>query len=534
VFLGAVGFVVLIACANVANLMLARGAGRRQEIAVRIALGAGRGRITRQVLTESLVIAAIGGAIGGALAVYGVRLVALAFPDGAPYYVSLGLDGRVVAFSVAVTALTGFLFGLAPALSVAHGDIQSTLRDGSRGGSAGVQRRRMRSALVLTEVALSVVLLVGASLLLRSYRSLTATDLGFTTQGVLSAHLSLPPSRYATWEMRRDFFERLYTRLEAIPGVEAVASAQGIPFSGWNVQSEMSVEGRPMPPKGQEYIVHFQDVSPGWFRAIGVPMKSGRAFTAADRDSSLRIGIVNESFVRAQFPDEDPIGKRFKFGSADESHDWWTIVGVVADYRHYRLPQAMGPAVYFPYLSIGDPTQTLVLRTRLDDPHALVPAVRDAVKSLDPQLPLYSVRTLDEVVDGSLWRERFQGQVLTVFALLALVLASVGIYGVIAWNVAQRTRELGVRMALGASRGRVLALVLGEGARLAALGIAAGIAGAFVLSRVLAGLLYGVKATDPLTYVTVPLVLAVVALTASFVPARRASAVDPIEAMRSE
>lgn len=535
VFLGAVGCVLLIACANVANLMLARGAARQREIAVRAALGAGRRQLVRQVLTESMLLALAGGAVGAVLAKFGVQLLRFAFPNGdVPFYVSLDMDGRVLLFAVLVSAITGVIFGLVPALRATSLDLNTALRDGGRAEAGGRSGGRLRSSLAVAEVALSVVLLVGATLLLRSYGALIGTDLGFDQRGVLTTAISLPGTTYDSDEKQRAFYDRLYARLAAIPGVQSVGSANGIPFSGWNVQAYMSIEGRPARAQGSELDVHYQNISPGYLSTIGVPIIRGRGFTSADRDSSVHIGVINEVLARQEFAGIDPIGKRIRFGGADSKEPWITIIGVAKEFRHYRLPKPMGPAVYFPQLANPSASQTLVLRTSLPDPMALVPAVREALKELDPDVPAFQVQTLEQAVSRSLWRQRLQGQVLGTFATLALLLAAVGIYGVISYAVAQRTRELGVRMALGATRGQVLGLVLGQGLRLAAVGVVIGIVAALALSRVVASLLYGVSATDIATFVGVPVALAVIAMLATLVPARRATRVDPVVAMRTE
>jgi len=535
VFLGAVGCVLLIACANVANLMLARGAARQREIAVRVALGAGRRRLVRQVLTESMLLALAGGVAGAVLAKFGVQLLRFAFPNGdVPFYVSLDMDGRVLLFAVLVSALTGVIFGLVPALRATRLDLNASLRDGGRAEAGGRSGGRLRNSLAVAEVALSVVLLVGATLLLRSYGALIGTDLGFDQHGVLTAAISLPATTYENDEKQRAFYEQLYARLAAIPGVVSVGSANGIPFSGWDVQSHMSIEGRPARAQGEELDIHYQNISPGYLPTIGVPIMRGRGFTAADRDSSVHIGVINEVLARQEFAGIDPIGKRIHFGDAGSKDPWITIIGVAKEFRHYRLPQPMGPAIYFPQLATPSASQTLVLRTSLPDPMALAPAVREVLKELDPDVPAFQVQTLEQAVSRSLWRQRLQGQVLGTFATLALLLAAVGIYGVISYAVAQRTRELGVRMALGATRGQVLGLVLGQGLRLAVAGVAIGIVAALALSRVVASLLYGVSATDLATFVGVPVALALIAMLATLVPARRATRVDPVVAMRTE
>ena len=532
VFLAAVGLVLLIACANVANLMLARGASRYREIAVRTALGAARGRLIRQLLTESMLIAMLGGVVGVVAGVYGVQLFKFAFPSDVPFYFTLAADPRALAVAAGVIVLTGALFGVLPALRTTNVDVTGALRDGARSGD-GASRVAMRNALVVTEVGLSVILMVGAMLLIRSYRAYITTNLGFDQQGILTARITLPRATYAEQSRRLAFYEQLQARTAALPGVKVVGLSQGIPFSGWDLQSELTVFGRPPARANQEIISHYQYVFPTFFPSLGITLQRGRMLAASDRDTLNLAGVVNETFVKQVFPTEDPIGKRVKLGS-NPSEPWITIVGVVRDFRHYRLPQPMGPAVYMSYAANPVSTQTLSIRTTAAEPHSLVSSLRDIVRQMDPQIALYDVKTMDEAVNRSLWRQRLQGQVLGIFAALALVLAVVGIYGVISYTVAQRTRELGVRVALGAQRIHVLGLVLGHGARLAAMGIAVGLVGAFALKGTLASLLYGVKSTDVISFVGVPLVLGAVTLLATYLPARRAMKVDPLVAIRAD
>jgi putative ABC transport system permease protein len=532
VFMWAVGLVLLMVCANVANLMLARGATRAREIAVRSALGATRARLGRQLMTESLLVAALGGAIGVLIAWWGVRLLRFAFPDQMPpYFITLALDGTTLFFVLAIAILTGLLFGTVPSLRGTKVDLNSALRDGARGAGEGLQRSRLRSGLVIGEVALSVILMIGALLLVRSYRNLEGTRLGFEERGIISARLSLPAKDYPTRAHSLAFYERYLERLRAIPGVAAAASAQGIPFSGWNVQAQARIEGSPQPRRGEELISHYQVVTPDYFKTIGVQLVRGRWLTPADRDSTAPAVLVNEQMVKRGFNGADPIGKRLTIGG---SREFATVVGVVSDFRHYRLPQPMGPATYFTFATSPPRTQTIVLRATEDDPSTLVPAMREVLKELDPKLALYSIQSFEEVVSRSLWRQRLQGSVLSVFAALALALACIGLYGVISYAVAQRTRELGVRLALGASRRDVLMLVFGQSGRLVIAGVAAGMAGAWFAVRVLESLLYGVEAKDLMTFASVPVLLAIVALLAAVIPARRASRVDPIIAMRAE
>lgn len=533
VFLAAVTLVLLIACANVANLMLARGAARQREIAVRTALGAGRGRLIRQLLTESMLIAILGGVVGAGFGVWGVQLLRFAFPNDVPFYITLAVDPRALAFAAVIIALTGMLFGAIPAFTATRIDINSSLRDGAR-GSDSAARVNIRGLLVVGEVGMSVVLLIGAMLLIRSYHAYTTTKLGFDERGILTGRVSLPREKYDDAARRIAFYERLEERIGGLPGVSVVGSAMGIPFSGWDLQSEINVEGHPPVRANQAIISHFQQVFPTYFKAMGIPLLRGRMLATTDRDSLAQVGVVNETFVRSVFPHEEPLGKRVKLGDANSRDPWITIVGVIRDFRHYRLPQPMGPAIYMPYALSTPSTQTLVVRTSVADPYTLVPAIRAAIHELDGQVAMSDVKTMDAAVSRSLWRQRLQGQVLGTFAALALLLATVGMYGVISYAVAQRTRELGVRVALGAQRRHVLALVLGQGARLAAVGIVLGLGAALLLTRTIATLLYGVSSTDAATFIGVPLILALVTLVATYIPAHRAMRVDPLIAIRTE
>ncbi len=533
VFLAAVGLVLLIGCANVANLMLARGTSRYREMAVRTALGAERGRLIRQLLTESMLIAGMGGAIGAVFGMWAVRLFRFAFPNDVPFYFSLTADPRALAFAAIVTMLTGILFGAIPAVRTTQLDINSALRDGARSGDSG-SRARIRSALVIGELAISVILMIGAMLLIRSYRAYTTTRLGFDETGILTARITLPEFRYDASANRIAFFDQLESRVRNLPTVTSVGSAAGIPFSGWDIQSELNVFGRPPAQPNQEIITHYQLVYPDFFKAMGVPVVRGRMLNESDRDSLAPTGVVNETLVKQAFPGQDPIGKRLKTGGPDTRDPWITIVGVIRDFRHYRLPQPMGPALYTHYATVAGRSQTLVVRTTAADPYGLVPAIRAAVRGLDPQIAIYAVKTMNDAVSQSLWRQRLQGQVLGIFAALALLLATLGIYGVISYTVAQRTREIGVRVALGAQRRNVLALVLGEGMRLVAIGIGIGVLGALAVTRALSSLLYGVSATDVTTYSTVPVLLGAIALAATYLPAARATRVDPLTAIRAE
>ena len=534
VFLGAVAMVLLIVCANVANLLLARGAARERELGVRVALGAGRGRIFSHVLLESLILAAVGGLLGALLTPWGVRLFAMAYPRDVPFYIALQVDAWIVAFVAGLVGTSAVLMGVIPSIRATSIDVGSALREGGRSGEMGTRSGRARGLLVVSELALSVVLLVGAVLLIRSYGALTSTDLGFAQDGILAARVSLPPAEYRVPAKRLDYWGRAYLRLAAIPGVEMVGSAEGIPFSGWNVQSGMTIAGRQPRGPDAELDVHYQNVSPDYLPAIGTRIVAGRGLTPADRDSVNLVGVINETLARSQFAGSSPLGQRIKWGGPDSEWPWITIVGVVSDFRHWRLPAPMRPAIYLPQLAQPTFSQTIVLRTSLPNPRSLEQEVRAALRELDLDAPAYQVQTFGQVVAASLWRQRLQGRVLGTFAVMALVLAALGIYGVISHGVTQRTRELGVRMALGATRREVAALILAQGSRLATVGITVGLVAAFALQGFVKQLLYGIEPSDPLTFTVVPLVLVVVAMAASLIPALRATRVDPAVAMRAE
>ena len=533
VFLAAVGLVLLIACANVANLMLARGMTRQREMAVRSALGAGRRDLVRQLMTESFVVATVGGVIGAAMGVWAVQLAPLVFPSGVPFYFDFGLDTRALMVAALLIVLTAVLCGVVPALRVTRVDINAALRDGDRSGTAAASGRA-RAALVIGELALSTVLMVGGVLLLRSYRAYTHVDLGFDRDGILTARVSLPGRSFDATARRIDFFEQLEGRIRAIPGVDAVGSAQGIPFSGWDVQGGIGFFGRPPARANEDFIAHFQAVFPDFFRALGIHVVRGRGLQASDRDTLAPVAVINETFARNAFPNENPIGKLVKYGGADSKDPWMTIVGVVGDFRHYRLPQPMGPAIYTPYAMAASWSQTLVIRTRVADPYALVPAVRATLRALDPQLALYDVKTMRDAIDQSLWRQRLQSEVLGVFAALAVALAAIGIYGLISYSVTQRTREIGVRVALGAPRRAVVGLVMSQSFRLLGIGLGLGLAASVLLSRSIASLLYGVEATDLVTLLVVCGTLIALTVVATSIPAVRAARVDPLLAMRAD
>jgi len=541
ILLGAVGLVLLIACANVANLMLARGAARRRELAVRAALGARRGRLVGQMLTESLVLGLAGGALGVLLAYAGLPLLLAAAPPDLPRLEQASVDGTVLAFALGVALLSGVIAGLVPALRGSNVAPEEALREAGAGGAGAVVRRdRLRAVLVAVEVALTVALLVGAGLLLRTGQALARVDLGFEAAGVVSGRVALPATGYPPGEPTRAAFARLLEEVEALPGVAVAAIANQVPLGGGSSTNGLLPEGRPL---SQESLIQggFRLVSPGYFEALEVPLVRGRLFTAADRAGAPKVMVINESLAAAAWPGEDPIGKRIvccEEPGPDGALPFKEVVGVVGDVRFRGLARDEGPAFYLPLGQEPDAAwawlqgSMAVIARAAGDPAALVPALRRTVTRFDPDLPLYDVAALAERRAEALAAERFNGVLLTLLGALGLVLAAVGVYGILAYFVGQRTRELGVRIALGASTRRIFALVLGQSLAPVAAGVAAGLALAAAGTRLLESQLYGVAGTDPATFVTVAAVLAAVAALAAAVPARRALAIEPARALR--
>ena len=534
VFAGAVVLVLLIACANVANLTLTRGAARAREISIRTALGASRRRIVRQLVTESVMLSLTGGAVGAIISVYGVRLLRLGFPDDVPYYIVLNVNVPTLLFAAVVSVMAGLAFGIVPAFRASKGSLDRVLREGGRAGSDGPSRGRLRDAIVVGELALSVTLMIGAGLLVKSYRAIASTKLGFEEHGIMSFRVSLPFAKYPESYQRLAYYDELERRLASLPQVASVGMGQGTPFSGWDVQAEVMAEGWPAPKPGEGFESHYQFVSPTFFATIGVPMQRGRAPTSADRNSAAAVAVVNATFAKRAFPGGDAIGKRVRVGGPDSQDPWVTIVGVIQDYRHYRLPAPMGPGLYFTQSSYAPAQQTVVIRVRSGDAESVMPAARAVLRDLDPDVPPFRIISFEQATAASLWRQRFQGMVVGVFAVLALVLASVGIYGVISYAVAQRTRELGIRVALGARVGDIIGMVVRHGAALTAWGVVLGVLGGAVLTGFLDDLLYEVRPRDPAVFSGVALGLGVVALVAASIPAWRATRVDPLVAMRPD
>jgi len=535
ILLAAVGFVMLIACANVASLMLGRTAARESEMAVRTALGAGRGRLVRQLLTESCCLAVAGGVLGLAIALLGTRLLLSLAPSDIPRLYNVRVDATVLLFTLATTALAALFFGAVPALQASGADTVLHLRTGDRGSRTRPGSARARSVLVVAEITLALMLLVGAGLLIKSFTRLREVNPGFNAARVSTFTVTLSPVKYKTLDQQRAFSTMLLDAVHRIPGVDSAAVTFGLPLSGASFQLSYTVQGRPAPPPNAEPRAQLRIVSPGYFATVGIPLVRGRVFGEADREGGPRAMVVSEETVRRYFPGEDPIGKHIDFGwhREDGQNLSGEIVGVVGDVRQHGLSEAVTPHIYAAWDQWPLDEITVVMRSR-GDPAVALEAARATVLSLDRDLPLYDVFTLEAMVDRALGQPRFYVLLLSIFAALAVVLAVVGIYGVIAYTVQQRTREIGIRIALGASRERVVGMVVQRGLLLALAGIALGSAGAYAVSRVLQSLLFGVGARDPFTFVAVAVLLGGVAVLASWLPARRAARVDPLAAMRTE
>jgi len=531
VLAGAVALVLLIACVNVANLLLARSAVRQQEIGVRTALGARRVRLVRQMLSESVLLALLGAAGGLVLALAFHRgllaLVANRIP--VPRLDQVALDASVVAFTLVVALLSALAFGLVPALlsSRAPGDV---LREAGRhGGSA--RSRRMLSALVVMEVAVSLVLLAGAGLLIRSFVRLQNVDPGFRVEGLLTARVQLPSARYPDSAQSAEVYSRMQEKISALPGVRDAAAVSFLPFAGLGIGTSYYRTDQPEPPPGELPSTNVRPITPNWFRTMGIPQVAGRDFTDADREEGPQVAIVSESLAARTFPGENPIGRHILVRIKQPGGVDYEIVGIVGDIKMTSLEAAAGPAVYVPHRQLAIGLMTFVVRTDLD-PGSLVSGVSAAVRSIDAEVPLADVKTMEGVVDSTIARPRVIATLLTAFAVIALLLAGVGVYGVMAYAVTERTHEIGVRMALGATRESVMSLVVGQAARLVLTGIAIGLAGAVALTRVLSSLLYETDARDPWTLGLTAIVLVSVALLAALVPALRGTRISPTQALR--
>jgi putative ABC transport system permease protein len=533
ILLGAVGFVLLIACANVANLLLARAATRGREIAVRSALGAGRARIIRQLLTESLLLALIGGAFGIMLAAWGIKMLTKLGPANIPRLSEVHLDGRVLAFTALVSILTGIIFGLVPALQASRLDLSEMLKEGGRTGSGGGRARLVRSAFVVVEMALALVLLIGAGLMIRSFARLQNVDPGFRTDHLMTMQLRVPRSKYREGPQITAFYRQLQERLAALPGVTGVSATTGILLPKLANSAGFIIEGKPQEPEEQRLELPFDAVMPDYFKVMGVGLVKGRFFTDQDGPNSPNVAIINETMVKRYFNNEDPIGKRFSFGQPQTDRDWITIVGVVKDTKRQGLAAPIRIESFMPATQNISRGMEVVIRTS-GAPQALAGSIRAAVKTLDADLPIARMQTMEEVFSDSIAERRLNMLLLGLFATVALVLAAVGIYGVMSYAINQRTHEMGIRIALGAEPRDILRLVVGQGMALSFAGVGVGLGVAFILTRLMSSLLYGISATDPVTFIAVPAILTGIGLIASYIPARRAVRVDPMIALRYE
>jgi putative ABC transport system permease protein len=530
ILLGVVGFVLLIACANVANLLLSRSTARHHEFSLRAALGASRGRIIRQLLTESAFLTVLGAFLGLLLSVWGKNLLLSAIPQDLPFWMKFDLDLRVLGFTFGIALITGLVFGLIPALQASKTDLNEALKEGGR--SAGVAHNRLRSLLVVSEVALSLMLLVGAGLMVRSFSKLGRVNAGFNPENVLTADVGLPRAKYKEEAKQIDFFQQLVSRVSSLPGVTSAAAISDLPLrGGWG--RSLTVEDRPVLSVGQAPMINHSVITPNYFHTMGIPLKEGRDFTNGDAAGATRVTIVDERLAREYWPNGGALGKRIRFGPPESNEPWHTIIGVAGTVRHARLDRDTRQTIYVPFAQIPIRGMTIAARTS-GNPEALAGAVRKEVLELDKDQPITNVFSMATVVSRSVWLQRFYAILFGVFAGLALLLAAVGIYGVMSYAVTQRTQEIGIRMALGARAADVLKLMIGNGMLLITIGVAIGLAGAVALTRLLATLLFGVTPTDMFTFVSVSGILVLVGLLACYVPARRATKVDPLVALRYE
>jgi putative ABC transport system permease protein len=533
ILLGAVGCVLLIACANVANLLLARAMTRHKEMAIRAALGASRMRVIRQLLTESVVLSLAGGTLGLVLAVWWSDLLVALGKQSIPRALQVGLDWRVLIFTLGVSVLTGVVFGLVPAIHSSKTALTESLKEGGRSGGEGARRNRVRGVLVVTELAIAVVLLVGAGLLIQSLWRLRNVSPGFESQNLLTFAVGIPDVKYPT-EKQDPFYRDLVTRVQALPGVRSASAIIPLPLSGDMFRISFAIDGRRV-AKGDQPSADFFAVSDDYFKTMGIPLVSGRVFTQRDSVNAPGTIIINQEFARQYFLGENPIGKRLKPGisTTEKEADWREIVGVVGDVRNRNLSSELRAGYFVPQAQVPFNQMSIVVRTT-GDPKALVTAVQNEVHSMDRELPVFNVKTMEEYISATVAAPRFNATLLVIFASVALVLTIVGLYGVMSYTVAQRTNEIGIRMALGAQRGDVLRLIVSQGFKLVLLGLAIGLAGAFALTRVISSLLFGVTTKDPITFAAVTTLLTVVALLACYIPARRATRLDPLSALRYE
>ncbi|MGA9769121.1 MAG: ABC transporter permease [Blastocatellia bacterium] len=532
VLFGAVVFVLLIACANVANLLLARAAARQKDMAIRAALGASRTRLVRQLLTESVLLAGMGGALGLLVAVWGVDLLLALAPKDLPPMAGVGINYLVLGFTLLISLLTGLIFGLVPAIEASRPDLNETLKEGGRSAAAGARSHRVRNFFVVAEIAMALVLLIGSGLMIRSFARLQSVNPGFNPENVLTVRLLLPASKYPEGPQIISFFRQTLARIEAMPGVRSAGAISFLPFTTLGAATGFTIEGQPAPAAGQKPTLDVRVCDPNYFQTMGIPLIKGRTFTEKEATELSHVVIISEAMARDYFPNEDPIGKRVRIDMMENPAPC-EIIGVVGDSKHQGLdiePRAMS---YWPHSELAYSAMTIVARTE-GDPLSYRSAVQTAVQGLDKDQPIADVRTMEQWLSDSVSRARFSMLLLSIFAAVALLLAMVGIYGVMSYTVTQRTHEIGIRMALGASSTDVMRMVVRQGMILALIGVGCGLAASLALTRVMAGLLFGVSATDPATFGLIAALLAAVALLACAVPARRATKVDPMIALRYE
>jgi putative ABC transport system permease protein len=531
--MGAATLVLLIACTNVANLLLARASVRSREIAVRSALGAARWQIVRQLLIEAIIIGAISAPLGWGVAHVSIDLIALAMPpDGVPYFIHWSLDARSLLYTTAISLMTGVVFGLAPALHAVRANLQESLKEGGRGTSGG--RARLRNALVVVEVALSLVLLVAASLFVKSFVNAQSSSVGFETAPLATMRFFMPGPAYESADSKSQRVEDVVARVEAIAGVQAAFASNFVPLSGGGGGGRILVDGTAAEP-GKEPFISFIAVTPGFLRTMKIALVRGRDMTAAEGRSRTAVALINQAMAKQMWGDADPLGRRFR-RLGERNPEWFTVIGVIQNFRQYGGSdpnQTYQPAAYVPYPFEPMVNTGLTIRV-VTDPASITSTVREQIRQADPSLPVFQIRTMEDLRQFSFWQRRLFGWMFGVFGAVALVLASIGVYGVLSYSVAQRTQEIGVRVALGAGRGAILRLVIGQGIRLTLVGIALGLSGAFGAARYIRTLLYNVTPTDPVSFAGVAIFLVAVAALASYVPARRATAVDPLTALRAE